>query len=178
MLGKVKLFEFSEKAATDTGLTEMIDESVKVRKSLDLAARKQEEFPEDEQSNINLEIAEANLDAIVYAGEQIVKENHLGFRDSPKLQEQIEWTKEKRAYNTMYSEAKQLYLSGSFDELRMMMETVKEAFEDAELAYITAKNDKTANNQATVDKLGIAFDKALTQYNASLSVQFDVDSLK
>lgn len=136
MLGKAKKVEFTEKVATETGLQEVIVEAEKARKELDLAARKQEEFPEDEESNIALEIAEANLDAIVFAGEEIVKENTLGVRDSPKLQEQMEWTKEKRAYNTMYSEAKSLFMSEEYDEFRMMMATVKEAFEDAETAYL------------------------------------------
>lgn len=136
MLGKAKKVEFTEKVATETGLQDVIVEAEKARKELDLAARKQEEFPEDEESNIALEIAESNLDAIVYAGEEIVKENTLGVRDSPKLQEQMEWTKEKRAYNTMYSEAKSLFMSEEYDEFRMMMATVKEAFEEAEAAYL------------------------------------------
>jgi hypothetical protein len=75
MLGKAKKVEFTEKVATETGLQDVIVEAEKARKELDLAARKQEEFPEDEESNIALEIAESNLDAIVYAGEEIVKEN-------------------------------------------------------------------------------------------------------
>jgi hypothetical protein len=67
--------------------------------NLDKAARKHEEFPEDEDSNIDLEVAEADLDAIIYASEKVVELNELGLKDTPILSQQIELSKERRSYN-------------------------------------------------------------------------------
>lgn len=59
-----------------------------------------------------------------------------------------------------------------------MFITIRESFEEIEYEYTTARNDKTSNNFALVEKLGKAYDKALTLYNASLNVQFDLDEIK
>jgi len=154
LLGKSKKTAFTEAIKAEGGLDSILNETQEVMDSLDAAARKHEEFPDDEDSNVDLEVAESNLDAIIYAGDKVVELNELGLIDSPKMVEMMEASRERRAYNQMWSEAKTLFMAGEYDELYLMFETIRESFVEIELEYNTAKNDKTANNMAEVKQLG------------------------
>jgi len=138
---------------------------------LDRVARTQEEFPEDEQANTDLEVAEARLDAIAGAGDQVLAEKAVAAAEAPALRELIQEAKEQRAYNSLWLECKTLSTRGETDELALMMETIKEAFEAKEQAYNAALKKKAENAL----KLGAELDKALTTYNASLNIQFDLE---
>jgi len=50
----------------------------------------------------------------------------------------INKAKEKRQYNLMWKDAKNLFLKGKKEDLNIMMETVKEDFEEKEKEYNTA----------------------------------------
>lgn len=89
----------------------------------------------------------------------------------------------------MWNEAKCLYEHGDRDELSLMMETIKETFEEKEASYNEAVKDLTEEGEgldfhhmtettaANVKLLGREFDRALTSYNASLNIQFDLDGM-
>lgn len=77
---------------------------------LDQAARKQEEFPGDEQANIDLEVAEATLDSITGAAEEVVEAKEVGLSETPTMQELIQRSRERRAYNSMWYEARMLFM--------------------------------------------------------------------
>jgi hypothetical protein len=55
--------------------------------ALDRAARKLEEFPDDEKANIELEVAEARLDAITGAGDEVIQANVAGIKNDPVIKE-------------------------------------------------------------------------------------------
>jgi hypothetical protein len=141
---------------------------------LDRAARMREEFPEDEQANIDLEVAEARLDAITGAGDQVLAENAVTAEEEPAFKDIIQDAKEQRAYNSLWLECKTLFTNGETDELALMMETIQEAFEEQEQAY----NEALENNADNVSRLGAALDKALITYNASLNIQFELEELR
>jgi len=62
-------------------------EVIKCMNGLDQAARKQEEFPEDKQANIDLEVAEARLDAVTGAGGEVLAAKGVGAELAPTLKE-------------------------------------------------------------------------------------------
>jgi hypothetical protein len=141
---------------------------------LDRAARLQEEFPEDERANTDLEVAEARLDALTGAGEEVLAENAVAAEEETAVQDIVQEAKEQRAYNRLWLECKTLFTSGETDELALMMETIREAFEEKEQAYKAAAEAKAEN----APKLGAELDKALITYNASLNIQFDLEEMR
>jgi hypothetical protein len=141
--------------------------------NLDTASRAREEFPSDLQINIEVEMREAKLDAMINAGSDMIGYGDFGIKDAPKMKEYITYAKERRAYNNMFGEARTLYLTGEFDELTLMWQIIKETFDEKEIEY----QDATAARHWNVEQIGKEFDKALTSYNASLNVQFDLEEM-
>jgi len=138
---------------------------------LDHLSRKREEFPNDELTNIELEVAEAKLDAIIGAGDRLITRRAFGMNDEPMMKEWLQRSRERRVYNSYWGEAKDLYVRGERDELSMMFLIIRERFELMEIAY----NRAVAENDSQLQWIGLEFDKTLTAYNSSLNIQFDLD---
>lgn len=124
------------------GLKTIIINADQAVDELDNASRKRDEFPEDEQTNLEVEIAEAKVDAIADAGEEIDADGELGLKERPKMSIVIKKIREKRYYNNMWKDAKKLYLDGEKDELKTMMDTVKEEYTTKKEAYEYAVKKK------------------------------------
>lgn len=84
---------------------------------LDQASRKRDEFPDDEECNIHAEMAEAKVDAIADAGDEIDDDKELGLKERPRMRYIINRIREKRCYCNMWKDAKTLYLKGNKEEL-------------------------------------------------------------
>lgn len=120
--------KMTEKLLKENGLEE-IEEDVEVAiDELDEVSRKRDEFPDDEETNMLVEVAEAKVDAIAEAAEEIVEAREVGIKEKPKMKKLINKAKEKRQYNLMWKDAKTYYLTGRKEELATMMETVTENF--------------------------------------------------
>lgn len=156
------------------GLKKVEEEVEEATDELDAASRKVEEFPEDEQANIEVEVAEAKVEAIADAAEEVIETKTVGVSEITKVKKIIRKCKEKRAYNTMWKDAKILFQKGDKEELKTMMETVEENFKEKESQY----NEAVRKKALKLKEIGILFDKALTQYNASLNIRFDLDEWK
>jgi hypothetical protein len=176
ILTKQRKGKFMEKLKEETGVTMIKEEAEHAMDELDKATRKQEEFPDDEQVNIEVEVAEAKVDSIAEASEEIIDAKEVGVRERGPMKEIIQKAKEKRAYNNMWKDAKTMYfkVEGGKEELQTMMETVEENFKEKEKEYNTAVRKKALK----LKEIGRTFDKALCTYNASLTIRFDLDELK
>lgn len=97
----------------------------------------------------------------------------FGLKDAGVMKEYIYYAKERRAYNSMFGEARYLWRMREFDELWLMWLIIRTTFEEKEIEY----NDAVAANTWNVEIIGKEFDKALTSYNASLNIQFDLDEM-
>jgi hypothetical protein len=129
---------FIEKLHKEKGLEEIEQEAEVAIDELDTISRKRDEFPDDEETNMRVEVAEAKVDAIADAAEEIVEAKEVGLKEKPKMKAIINKAKEKRQYNLMWKDAKTLFLKGKKEDLSIMMETVKEDFEEKEKEYNTA----------------------------------------
>ena len=67
ILVKNKKEALNEQFKKDDGATELEAETSKLIESLDEVSRKQEEFPEDEEINVDVEVAETLVDVIALA---------------------------------------------------------------------------------------------------------------
>jgi hypothetical protein len=164
----------TEHLKKDGGLTVITEQVTIAMDTLDKATRKKDEFPDDAQTNMEVEVAEAKVDAIADAADEIVVEKVVGIKEIPKMKELINKSREKRAYNLMWKDAKTLYLKGQKVELTTMMETVEEDFKEKEKEY----NEAVKKKALKLAEIRKRFDKSLTTYNASLNIRFDLDELK
>lgn len=78
MLTKKQQTKMQETLMQDGGITTITYEIELCMDDLDQASRKQEEFPDDEQANIDLEVIEARLDSMCNAGDLIIEEKVIG----------------------------------------------------------------------------------------------------
>jgi hypothetical protein len=170
--------DMTKELTTEGGVARIKVKVEVVMDELDKAARKQEEFPEDEQANIEVEIAEAKIDAVADAAEEIVDAREVGLSERPKMKEIIRKAQERRAYNSMWKEAKTLFLRGSKEELTTLFYTVQMWFKEKEEEYNVAVAKNRKDPTYSIKVFAKNFDKALTQYNASLTIRFDLDELK
>lgn len=108
----------------DNGPEKIKEEAQAAMDELDKASRKKDEFPEDVEVNMQVEIAEGKVDAIADAADEIIEAKEVGLKEKPKMREVINKAKEKRQYNLMWKDAKTLFLKGQKDELNTMMVTV------------------------------------------------------
>lgn len=102
---------------------------------LDAKTRTWEEFPLDEQVNIELEMSQAKIDSVLGAGEEMIANKDFGLKDEPVIREQIQYARERRSYNRMWGEAYQLFRQAEWDELRLKWQIIRENFEEKERKY-------------------------------------------
>jgi hypothetical protein len=102
---------------------------------LDAKTRTWEEFPTDEQVNIELEMSQAKIDAVLGAGESMISNKDFGIKDEPVIREWVQYARERRSYNRMWGEAYTLFRQAEWDELRLKWQIIRENFEEKERKY-------------------------------------------
>lgn len=111
---------------------------------------------------------------VAAASKEIIDDKDVGIKEREMLKVISEKVKEKRAYHSIWREGKALLQAELYEELDTMMEVAEENFKEKEAAY-----NKAVEEESIYIKIkGEDFDKAMTVYNASLNVRFDLDELK
>jgi hypothetical protein len=163
---EVKVLDWVKNGKSDS----VVEEAEEFMLELDQATSRQEEFPEDEEANVDAELAESKVKALEEVVGDIVKSDRLGVKDTKTFSDIKKKTSERRAYNRLYHEAKEYQEKGEVEVLEGYFEAIKDRFTAAEKKYEEAK--KTNKNEKEV---GEEFEKTMNQYNAALNVRFDLE---
>jgi len=143
-------------------------------KEYDTAARKQEEFPDDEQVAVEVETAESKVEAQAEALDKIVKSKRAPIGSEKKLKMLRNKGKERKEYNQMFNESKRMLKEGKKEEVQQIFDSMKENFEEAEVEYVKTKADPK-KTPADIAEAGQKFESATITYNASLTTKFDLE---
>jgi hypothetical protein len=188
--------------ADDGGMKGLKDGKVKIFGDMDKALKKVEEFPDDEQVAVEVEVAVSQVENYGTAVMKFGGRKILSIKDTDQLKEIHRQCQEKKVYTRMYSETKKLIERNNDVEKEMYFETIEKNFKDSEKKYVDAKaheakvvkettppppkegekkKDMTDAQKLDLEQAkseaksaGKKFDKATITYNAALNVKFDV----
>jgi len=133
-------------------------------------AKKMQEFPGDEETSLALTAAETEMHLLYEELERLANSEEVSVRETESILALAQTAREKEAYNRLYAEALPIARGGDAMELEMYFEALETQFQAVETDY----NWAVAENMPEAYELGLAFDKALLDFNAALDVQFDV----
>lgn len=93
-------------------------------------------------------MADSKVEALGEALDHVVASKGIALKDVAKLKKLKQNTKERRAYNQMWPEAKKLFDAKQTEELQMYLEGVEESFKTTEKKYndVVAKKAEQEKN--------------------------------
>jgi hypothetical protein len=133
-------------------------------------AKKMQEFPGDEETELALTAAETEMHMIQEELDRLGNSDEVSLRETESILELAQAARANEAYNRLYAEALPIARGGNEMEFETYFAALEAQFGEIETDYNWAVAEKLP--EAT--ELGLAFDKALIDFNAALDVQFDV----
>jgi hypothetical protein len=149
------------------GLQEHADTAADLQFAL---AKKVQEFPGDEETELKLTAAETSIHAIQHELERLANSDEVSVRETESILALAESAKEKESYNRLYAAVLPIVRGGNQMEFEMYFEALASQFADIEADLDWA----VLYERPELPELQEEFDKALIDRRAALDVQFDV----
>lgn len=133
-------------------------------------AKKIQEFPGDEETELKLTAAETSMHSIQKELERLANSDEVSVRETESILDLAHTAKSMESYNRLYAEVLPIARGGNEMEFDMYFEAITAQFAEIE----TDLNYAVAEEKDDLPELQAIFDQALIEQNAALDVQYDV----